>query len=64
MTNAIIEAVKTGIEAAGGMPWQVQAGMVAGGVIVGVLGSVGAWIGKQFWNKRRTKTKPEFDIER
>ena len=63
MTN-LTDLIKTSIEAAGGAPWQVQAGMVAGGVIVGVLGSIGAWIGKQFWNRHRAKAKPEFDIER
>ncbi|MDD5678200.1 MAG: hypothetical protein PHW60_09460 [Kiritimatiellae bacterium] len=55
MTNAIVEAVKVGLEAAGGLPWQVQAGMVAAGVVIGVLGSVAGWIGQQFWKSRKGK---------
>ena len=64
MTNAIIDLVKAGIEAAGGAPWQYSAGMFVAGAVAGVVGSIGAWIGKQFWSRRKAKAKPEFDIER
>lgn len=53
MTNAIIEAVKAGIEAAGGSSWQYQAGLAAAGVAVGVLGGVVGWFGKVFQIKRK-----------
>ena len=45
MTNAIIDAVKAGITAAGGMPWQVQLGMAAGGALIGIIGGVIGWFG-------------------
>jgi hypothetical protein len=52
MTNAIIEAVKAGITAAGGAPWQVQAGMVAGGIVAGFIGGVIGWFGKKWRDKK------------
>ncbi len=45
MTNAIVEAVKVGLETAGGLPWQVQLGMAAGGVLIGIIGGVIGWFG-------------------
>jgi hypothetical protein len=57
MTNAIAEAVKAGIEAAGGMPWQVQVGYLAGGAAIGVIGGVVGWFGKVFQLKRKAVAK-------
>lgn len=45
MTNVIVEAVKAGIAAAGALPWQVQLGMAAGGVLIGIIGGVIGWFG-------------------
>jgi hypothetical protein len=59
MNSNIVELVKQGIEAAGGSSWQYQAGLAAAGVAMGVLGSVGAWIGKQIYNKHKAATPPE-----
>lgn len=56
MTNAIITAVKIGIEQAGGAPWQIQAGMVAGGVVAGFLGGVVGWFGKKFKDNRKNNS--------
>jgi len=55
MTNVIIDAVKAGIEAAGGMPWQVQLGMAAGGVLIGIIGGVVGWFG----HKRKSNPEPK-----
>ncbi|MDD5677481.1 MAG: hypothetical protein PHW60_05740 [Kiritimatiellae bacterium] len=45
MTNNIMEALNIGLEAAGALPWQVQLGMAAGGVLIGIIGSVIGWFG-------------------
>ena len=53
MTNAIISAVKTGIEAAGGLPWQVQVGEAAGMFVLTVLGGIVGW----FAHKKKVSKK-------
>ncbi|MDD5677137.1 MAG: hypothetical protein PHW60_03980 [Kiritimatiellae bacterium] len=61
MTNAIIEAVKVGLEATGGLPWQIQLGMAAGGVVIGIIGGIIGWFGgkiKSGGEARKANTKP------
>ena len=45
MTNVIIDAVQAAVTAAGGMPGQVQLGMAAGGIVIGIIGGVIGWFG-------------------
>lgn len=53
MTNEIASLIQQAIQAASGSSWQYQAGLAAAGFAMGVIGSVGAWVGKQVWNKRK-----------
>ena len=57
MTNVIVEAVKAGIAAAGALPWQVQLGMAAGGVLIGIIGGVVGWFGHKIKSNPEPKGK-------
>lgn len=48
MTNAVIELIGKGLQAAE-QDWRVSAGMIVAGVLIG--------IGKWVWNKRKQKGK-------
>ena len=52
MSNVISQAVASGIQAAADAAandWRVSAGMIAAGVALGVLGTVGGYL----WRKRK-----------
>lgn len=57
MNTNLIEIIKAAVAAGNNGSWQYQAGLLAGGVAMGVIGSVAGWVGKQFWNKKRKAKK-------